>query len=131
VILLDTDHCVFFLRGRQDVRATFEARGTDEPGISIITVGELYFGALRSAHPGRNREACQAFIDRVTVVSLDQNIMLRFAEIKAALASRGELLEDPDLLIAATALHHDIPLVTHNASHFARIDGLHLEDWCA
>ena len=68
MIPLDTDHCVFLLRGRNEVRAAFEAHGTEKPGISIITVGELYFGALRSARPESNREICQAFIDRVTVV---------------------------------------------------------------
>lgn len=130
MILLDTDHCVFFVRGRQEVRAAFEAHAAEEPGISIITVGELYFGALRSARPERNREACQAFIDRVTVVPLDQQVMLRFAEIKAVLVARGESLEDPDLLIAATALRHEAPLVIHNASHLARVAGLRLEDWC-
>ncbi|MFQ5495873.1 MAG: PIN domain-containing protein [Phycisphaerae bacterium] len=131
MILLDTDHCVFFPRGRTEVRAAFESHGAEEPGISIITVGELYFGAQRSAGPERNRKTCQEFIDRVTVVPLDQPIMLRFAQIKAILASRGEIVEDPDLLIAATALEHEVPLVTHNASHFSRIDGLRLEDWCS
>jgi len=131
MILLDTDHCVFFLRGRKEVRAAFEAHGPEKPAISIITVGELYFGALRSARPESNRQTCQAFIDRVTVVPLDQQVMLRFAQIKALLAARGEILEDPDLLIAATALRHEAPLVTHNASHFARIADLRLEDWCA
>ena len=130
MILLDTDHCVFLLRGRREVCAAFEAHGAEEPGISIITVGELYFGALRSARPDSNREICQAFIDRVTIVPLDQRVMLRFAQIKAVLAARGEMLEDPDLLIAATALQHETRLITHNASHFARIEGLHLDDWC-
>ena len=55
--------------------------------------------------------------------------MLRFAEIKAGLCSRGEILEDPDLLIAATALTLDLTLVTHNESHFSRIPGLRTEDW--
>lgn len=130
MILLDTHHCVFFLRGRPDVCAAFEAHGAEEPGISIVSVGELYFRAPRSTLPDRNQERCQAFIDRVTVVPLDQRVMLRFAQIKAALAARGEILEDPDLPIAATALQHDAPLITHNASHFARIPGLRLEDWC-
>ncbi len=130
MILLDTDHCVFLIRGRPDVRAAFEGHGAEEPGISIMTVGELYYGALRSARPERNRDICQAFIDRVTIVPLDQQVMLRFAQIKAVLAARGEILEDPDLLIAATALQHEAPLVTHNSSHFARIAGLRLEDWC-
>lgn len=80
MILLDTDHCVFLLRGRREVRAAFEAHGAEEPGISIITIGELYFEALRSARPESNREICQAFIDRVTIVPLDQHVMLRFAD---------------------------------------------------
>jgi len=102
MILLDTDHCVFFLRGHPAVRSAFAAHAADEPAISIITVGELHFGALRSARPDHNRSACQALIDRVTVVPLDQPIMRQFAQIKATLAGRGELLEDPDLLIAAS-----------------------------
>ena len=129
MILLDTDHCVFFLRGHASVRSAFAAHAAEEPAVSIITVGELYFGALRSARPEKNQAICQALIDRVTVVPLDQPIMRRFATIKAALAARGELLEDPDLLIGATAMERGVPLVTHNSSHFARIQGLRLEDW--
>jgi len=130
MILLDTDHCVFFLRGRREVRAAFETHAEQSPAISIITVGESCFGALRSGSPEKNKAICQRFIDRVAVVLLDQSAMSRFAEIKAQLAERGELLEDPDLLIAATALTHGAPLITHNTSHFARIDGLRVEDWC-
>ncbi len=92
MILLDTDHCVFLLRGSREVRTAFESHRAEEPGISIISVGELYFGALRSARPKKNRDTCQALIDRVTVVPLDQQIMLRFAQIKAVLAAGGEIL---------------------------------------
>ncbi len=131
MILLDTDHCVFFIRGRRDVAAAFEAHATDEPAISIVSVGELYFGALRSARPAENLAKCQAFVARVNVVPLDEPIMLRFATIKAELFTRGEIVEDPDLLIAATALTCGVLLVTHNARHFARIPALQLADWCA
>jgi tRNA(fMet)-specific endonuclease VapC len=131
MILLDTDHCVFFIRGRRDVIAAFEAHADDEPAISIITVGELYFGALRSSRAEENLAQCEAFIRRVKVVPLDEPIMLRFAHLKADLFSRGAVVEDPDLLIAATALTHTAPLTTHNTAHFARIPALRLEDWCA
>ncbi len=60
----------------------------------------------------------------------DMAIVQRSKVTVAVLAARGEILEDPDLLIAATALQHEAPLVTHNASHFSRIAGLRLEDWC-
>lgn len=56
--------------------------------------------------------------------------MLRFAELKNESCRSGKVLEDPDLLIAATALYHDIPLVTHNYSHYIRITNQSIEDWC-
>jgi tRNA(fMet)-specific endonuclease VapC len=130
MILLDTDHCVFFIRGHPEVVAAFESRASDQPAISMMTVGELFFGALRSARPQKNTDCCKALIDRVNVMPLDQDVMLQYAETKADLAERGEILDDPDLLIAATALHHDVTLVTRNSAHFARVPGLRLEDWC-
>ncbi len=129
MFLLDTDHCVFFIRGHTEVVAAFDVHAEDEPAISIISVGELYFGAMRSARPSENVELCQKLIDRVTLVSLDTQIMLTFARIKKDLFARGEKLEDADLLIAATAIVQGVPLVTHNTSHFARISGLITADW--
>lgn len=131
MILLDTDHCVFFIRGRADIVTAFSSHASDEPAISIMTAGELYFGALRSARTDDNLALCREFIDRVAVLSLSDAIMLRFARLKAVLYARGEPLEDPDLIIAATALENDLTLVTHNVSHYTRLPGLRLEDWCA
>ena len=131
MILLDTDHCIFFVRGQPKVVAAFAAHVADEPAISIITLGELYFGVLRSARKSENLQKVDEFINRVATVELDRVTMLKFAEIKADLFARGLPLEDPDLLIAASALTRGVPLVTHNAAHFARISGLSLEDWSA
>ena len=52
--------------------------------------------------------------------------MRRFALIRGDLRYRGELIGDPDILIAATALHHNLTLVTGNVRHFQRIAGLAL-----
>ncbi len=52
-----------------------------------------------------------------------------FADIKATLRKRGMLIEDLDLLIAATARRHELVLVTNNRAHFGRIDGLRIESW--
>ncbi len=129
MILLDTDHCIFFIRGRPTVVAAFAEHASDEPPISVVTVGELYFGALRSARPESNLGLCREFIQRVTVLALDDDIMFRFARLKADLFARGQPLEDPDLLIAATAIERGMTLITHNASHYARVPELRLEDW--
>jgi predicted nucleic acid-binding protein len=52
--------------------------------------------------------------------------MEHFAETRALLRRRGELIADFDLLIAATALHHDLTLLTFNLRHFERIPELRL-----
>ena len=129
--LLDTDHCVFFIRGQAQVVEAFDAHSSDEVAVSIITVGELYFGALRSARKEQNLARCREFVRRINVVGLDEDVMLHFATIKADLASRGELIEDPDLLIAACALARGLILITHNTDHFGRIADLEMEDWHA
>jgi len=129
MIVLDTDHCIFFIRGRKEVVAAFENHANDEPAISIITVGELYFGAMRSLRPTENLERCREFIRRVSVLPLDDQIMLRFAETKAELVARNQIIEDFDLLIAATTLTFDVVLVTHNRAHFDRVPNLRIEDW--
>jgi predicted nucleic acid-binding protein len=50
----------------------------------------------------------------------------RFAWLRSALRRQGMLIPDMDLLIAATALEHDLTLVTRNLSHFSRIPELRL-----
>jgi tRNA(fMet)-specific endonuclease VapC len=131
MIVLDSDHCVFLLRGRADVVSAFEAHREEEPAISIISVGELYYGALRSAHPDRNVATCRALFEQLTILYLDERIMLQFGRLKATLADRGQRLPDPDLLIAATAIESQSLLVTHNTKHFRRVPELRVEDWCA
>ncbi len=52
--------------------------------------------------------------------------MRRFARLRGHLRQAGQLIGDPDILIAATALQHELILLTHNRKHFARIPGLNL-----
>ncbi len=52
--------------------------------------------------------------------------MEKFAEIRALLRRRGELISDFDILLGATALHHDLTVLTYNKRHFERIPDLKL-----
>ena len=65
----------------------------------------------------------------VTVLPFDENAAYHFGRIKDKLRRRGMPIGEPDLQIASIALHHALPLATHNARHFIRIDGLELVDW--
>ena len=127
--LLDTDHCVFLLRNVETVRRQFEQRASARSAVSIVTVAELLFGAYWSSRPHENAMETNRLVDTLTVLPLTRPAADRFARIKADLFRAGRKLEDPDLFIAATALEHELALVTHNISHYERIPGLRLEDW--
>jgi len=98
-------------------------------GISIVTLAELRYGAAYSTHPDSNNSAIDAFVDGIVVLGFDPEAARIFGDIKADLRRAGTLIEDLDLIIAATALARDLTLVTNNTDHFGRIPGLNLENW--
>lgn len=55
--------------------------------------------------------------------------METYASLKAELSRKGRVIDDFDLIIAATALMLDYCLVTNNVKHFSRIPELRLETW--
>ncbi|MBC8075110.1 MAG: PIN domain-containing protein [Chloroflexales bacterium] len=127
--LLDTDTCVAWLRGRPFVQQRLTAAGPAALAIAVVTLAELRYGAACSARPTDNHQAIDAFLTGVAVIGLDPTAARIFGEVKAGLRSQGLLLEDADLLVAATALAAQLTLVTNNTQHFGRIPGLTLENW--
>jgi tRNA(fMet)-specific endonuclease VapC len=126
---LDTDTCVFWLRGRDSVRDRLLEAGPDNTSISVVTLAELRYGAACSTHPEDNQRTIDDFISGIAVLGLASTVAHAFGEIKAGLRRQGMLIEDFDLLIAATARVHDLTLITNNLGHFRRISGLHLDNW--
>lgn len=99
----------------------------EEQFASAISVGELYKGAFRS--PARDRHLAnieQRVLPAVTVLSFDVAAAKVFGQVRSGLELAGTPLADADLLIAATALQHDLELVTGNLRHFSRIPGLRI-----
>jgi tRNA(fMet)-specific endonuclease VapC len=127
--LLDTDTCVYALRGRASVREHLTQTGPTEIAISIVTLAELRYGAACSLRPDDNHRAIDDFAQGISLLGIDPATTRAFGDIKAGLRAKGELLEDFDLLIAATASSLNLTLVTNNLDHFQRISGLRLENW--
>ena len=128
MILLDTDICVALLRGNRSVLE--RRRQTGEPvGVAAMTVGELFYGAAKSAQPAANRRTVEQFILTVSVVHTTVAVLREFGRLKADLEREGLLVPDADLLIAATALCCCTRLVTGNTAHFARFPELRTENW--
>ena len=98
----------------------------DRLAVSIIVVGEIYEGLLMGPHSEERRAFFDVFLNSVEVLSPDDNVAYRYAQIRGLLRSQGQLLPDNDLWIAATALAHDLTLVSRNIQHFQRISELKL-----
>ena len=127
--LLDTDTCIYWLKGVQSVREHLEAIGMDQIAISTITVGELYFGAYNSAKVAEDLTRAETFVKQLAVLPLNDAALKTFGQIKADLRKQGQVVADFDLLIASTALAEARILVTNNTRHYARIPGIQLENW--
>ena len=128
MIVLDTDICIEILRKNEKVISS-RAKYNDSIGISFISVGELYYGAERSAKPEKNRKLIEEFLITINVIHSDINIMIKFGELKAYLKNNSILLPDADLLIAATTYIKAEKLITGNIKHFERFPNLSIENW--
>jgi len=99
----------------------------EEQFTSAVVVGELYKGAFRSSAVARHLENIEKrVLPAVTVLSYDAPAARVYGEIRARLEAAGRPLADADLQIAATALLHDLELVTGNLKHFSRVRGLRI-----
>jgi len=99
----------------------------EEQFTSAVVVGELYKGAFRSSAVARHLENIEKrVLPAVTVLSYDAAAARVYGQIRALLESAGRPLADADLQIAATALLHDLVLVTGNVKHFKRVPQLRI-----
>ncbi len=99
----------------------------EEQFTSAVVVGELYKGAFRSSAVSRHLESIEKrVLPAVTVLSYDLPAARVYGEVRARLEATGRPLADAELQIAATALLHDLDLVTGNVKHFSRVQGLRI-----
>ncbi len=100
----------------------------DYLAISLVTDGEIDDGVSYGSAPATDEAASEKLLQQVDVLPLDEPTMRRLARIRGALSTRGQRIGDPAVKIAATALHHDLALVTRNLDHLRRIPNLKLYD---
>ena len=122
--LIDTDWIVSYLNDRPDAVSLFASFRDDELAISLITYGETYDGIYSGREPARYEAGFQRVLQYVDVIDLNRDILQQFARIRGELRRAGQQIGDFDILIAATALHHDLTLVTRNRRHFERVPSL-------
>lgn len=129
IYLIDTDIIIYSLKQYPLVKKNFSFHLEDSKKISVITYGELVFGAKKSKDYHKNIAAVHRISELFPVIEVSEAIMETFADIKAFLHKKGNVIEDMDLIIAATAITMNYTLVTNNEKHFSRIPGLLIENW--
>ena len=121
--LLDTNQVVYYLRQETRVIDDLQSRRGEGLAVSIISVAELYEGIFRATNPEEAERALKDFLSEVTVLSIDEEVARIFGQERARLRQVGTPMSDLDLLIAATALRHDLTLLTADRD-FERVENL-------
>ena len=131
--LLDTDTLSEIMKAR-DAQVLQNARDyLSEHGhfrFSILSRYEILRG-LKASNAAKQIELFENRCLSSYVISLTDDVVVRAADIYATLRREGNLITDADILIAATALIHQLILVTENTAHFNRISGLTIKSWRA
>jgi len=128
--LLDRNICIYIRQKRSpDLLHRFEKLRPGEAVISLITFGELLFGAEKSAHRTAALERLRELQIFLSVLPLPEASAGNYGKIRAELESKGEIIGNNDLWIASHALSSGLILVTNNEREFSRVRGLRTQNW--
>jgi len=128
--LLDTNICIHIRRRRPPaVLARFQQLKPGEAVLSVITYGELVYGAEKSQfHEQANRQLAE-LASLLPVMELPLRAGEFYGSIRAALEAEGCMIGNNDLWIAAHAKAASLILVTNNEREFRRVQDLDIQNW--
>ena len=129
MFLLDTDILIYSLKGLPKVIENFKLHADTPKALSVISYGELIYGANKSAHVASNLSKVHRLQEIFPVIDATKAILECFGILKAQLSHRGVTVADFDLLIGSTAITLGYTVVTNNEKHFSKIPDLKVVNW--
>jgi tRNA(fMet)-specific endonuclease VapC len=128
--LLDTNICIYIQRQKPgEVLARFKKLKPGDASISVITWGELLYGAEKSQHRKKALQLLEEFKNFVPVLPMPENAGKSYGIIRASLESQENPIGNNDLWIAAHAKAASLTIVTNNEREFERVPGLKVQNW--
>jgi tRNA(fMet)-specific endonuclease VapC len=128
--LLDTNICIYIRRKKpEEVLRRFRTLKQGEAVLSVITFGELVYGAEKSAQRAAALEMLRELGQMIPVLSLPETAADAYGTIRAELERKGQMIGNNDLWIAAHAKAAGLTLVTNNEREFQRVRGLKVQNW--
>lgn len=130
ITLLDSDILSYLLRGQANVvtRAQKYLAQHEHFHFSLITRYEILRG-LKARNAVVQIERFEDFCAENAVIPITEGVVEVASSIYARLYQQGTIINDADILIAATAIANSMTLATNNTSHYSRIGELHLDNW--
>ena len=125
--LIDTDWIVHHFRGEERVTKKLELLSHEGMAISTIALAELYEGIYHSKDPVKDQQLLEEFLaPDLEVLTINQEICKIFGKERGRPRKKGKLIDNFDLMIASTALHYNLIVLTNNHKHFERVDKLEI-----
>ena len=123
-LILDTSIVSYLMKGGPQAKAYEPHLQGRLLAIAFITVGEMYFGAEKANWGEEKRRKLETTLRNFVVIPYDHEIARCYGRLVAARQRIGKPITANDAWIAACAVRHDVPLVTHNAKDFEDIHAL-------
>lgn len=123
-IVLDTNIVSYIMKGHSlAIKYEKHLQGRLRT-VSFITIGELYFGAEKARWGEDRLKVLERLLRNFFVIRYDNRIARCYGRLVAERQRYGNPISSNDAWIAACAVRHEMPLVTHNPRHFEDISGL-------
>lgn len=130
--LLDTNICIYIRQERPEaVLRRFRRLRPGEAALSVITYGELIYGAAKSSQREAALTRLRELFHWLPALPLPEAAAEAYGTLRAELAAKGEMIGNNDLWIASHAVASGLTLVTNNEKEFRRVRGLKLQNWAA
>ena len=127
--MLDTNICIYVMKNYpQDLRDKFNSLA-EQLCISSITLGELHFGAEKSARRADNLAAVGQFVARLDVLPFDAKAAAHYGQVRAEIERAGTPCGPHDMQIGGHARSEGLIIVTNNMREFSRMKGIRAENW--
>ena len=128
--LLDTNICIYIRQKRpEEVLRRFRTLRPGEAVLSVITYGELLYGAAKSKKRSEALARLRELVRVLPATALPETAGEAYGMVRADLESKGQMIGNNDLWIAAHALTAGLTLVTNNEKEFRRVRGLKVQNW--
>ena len=123
--IVDTSALIAYLRKESPGEIVFTLLEEESVVVPAVCIFELLAGVRSEKHI---QQRCQ-LLDLTEIVEMDRKISEKAAELFTVLRSRGITIDNEDLIVAATSIILDIPLLTANKKHFNNIESLDVVSW--